>query len=129
MEYWLTDGLYGSMNCVIYDHATLTAIPLQICSKGPSYSGDKGEEENSSNKRGGEEGSGQVERAYSSTLFGPTCDGLDTVLKDVPLPKLDIGDWIVFPMMGAYTISASSDFNGIKASDPAIFYVVSEEEK
>lgn len=23
-DYWVTDGLYGSMNAVLYDHATLT---------------------------------------------------------------------------------------------------------
>jgi hypothetical protein len=24
-DYWVTDGLYGSMNSVLYDHATLSA--------------------------------------------------------------------------------------------------------
>ena len=116
-EYWLTDGLYGSMNCVIYDHATLTAKPLKIASslKLGAKCCDDGEPV-------------EVEESYSSTLFGPTCDGLDTVMKDVLLPKLSNGDWIAFPAMGAYTISASSNFNGILASAPSIFYVVSKGE-
>ena len=120
MEYWLTDGLYGSMNCVMYDHAILTANPLRICSSSSKK-----------HQEAGREGDAQEtcdEGTFSSTLFGPTCDGLDTVLKDVLLPRLENGDWIAFPMMGAYTISASSDFNGIKASDPTIFYVISKTE-
>lgn len=27
-DYWITDGLYGSMNCVLYDHAVLSARVL-----------------------------------------------------------------------------------------------------
>ena len=27
-EYWIADGLYGSMNCLLYDHAVLSAHPL-----------------------------------------------------------------------------------------------------
>jgi hypothetical protein len=30
VEYWISDGLYGSLNCVIYDHAVSnTAYYLQ----------------------------------------------------------------------------------------------------
>merc|ERR1711998_421263 len=50
---------------------------------------------------------------YKSTVFGPTCDGLDTVLKDIELPLIEVGDWISFPHMGAYTRAASSNFNGM----------------
>ncbi len=28
------------------------------------------------------------------------------------LPELDIGDWLLFPQMGAYTVAAASSFNG-----------------
>ncbi|KAJ6405980.1 hypothetical protein OIU84_013863 [Salix udensis] len=42
------------------------------------------------------------ERSYSSTVFGPTCDGLDTVLIGHQLPELQVDDWLVFPNMGAY---------------------------
>ena len=27
-EYWIADGLYGSMNCLLYDHAVLSAHAL-----------------------------------------------------------------------------------------------------
>jgi len=108
-EYWLTDGLYGSMNCLLYDHAELTAVPIK-------FSQEKHKNKDGSDLR------------YNSTLFGPTCDGLDTVMKDVMLPNLEMGDWVKFPSMGAYTLSASSNFNGIQATDANIFYVASKQE-
>ncbi|KAH9569845.1 hypothetical protein CY35_02G011200 [Sphagnum magellanicum] len=62
---------------------------------------------------------------HNSTVFGPTCDGLDTVLQGASLPDLSIGDWIVFPDMGAYTAAAGSSFNGFSMSDIPTFYVFS----
>ena len=28
-EYYINDGVYGSMNCLLYDHATISARPLR----------------------------------------------------------------------------------------------------
>ncbi|KDP36866.1 hypothetical protein JCGZ_08157 [Jatropha curcas] len=94
-EYWINDGIYGSMNCLLYDHATVTCAPLSCASNrgNPTCKGLK---------------------RYSSTVFGPTCDALDTVLKGHQLPELQINDWLVFPNMGAYTVAAGSNFNGFK---------------
>jgi len=55
-----------------------------------------------------------------STVFGPTCDSLDCVCKDVPMPLLGIGDWLFFTDMGAYTTAATTHFNGF---DGAVDYV------
>jgi ornithine decarboxylase len=52
------------------------------------------------------------EAMYPSTLFGQTCDGLDQIASDFMLPELDVGDWVAFPGMGAYTTAAASRFNG-----------------
>lgn len=89
-EYWINDGVYGSMNCLLYDHATLTCEPLSPTCEG--------------------------ETTYSSTVFGPTCDALDTVLTGHSLPELRVNDWLVFPNMGAYTMAAGSHFNGFDTS-------------
>lgn len=97
MHYWITDGLYGSMNCVIYDHATLRPYPLKGIHEGDDL--------------------------FSTTLFGPTCDGLDTVVRDIQFPELVNGDWIVFRDMGAYTIAGATDFNGIKVCGAKFYYV------
>jgi diaminopimelate decarboxylase len=49
---------------------------------------------------------------HCSTIFGPTCDALDCISKNVSFPELDIGDWVYFTNMGAYTVAAASAFNG-----------------
>eukprot|EP00898_Chlorokybus_atmophyticus_P001355 jgi/Chlat1/221/Chrsp1S03129 len=99
-EYWISDGLYGSMNCLLYDHATLFVRPLQP--HGDTATGSK---------------------LYRSTVFGPTCDGLDTVLKDTWLPQLACEDWLMFSDMGAYTMAAGSNFNGFDSTAAPVFYV------
>lgn len=96
-EYWINDGIYGSMNCILYDHATITAMPL-ACASNPGNPTCRGV------------------RTHASTVFGPTCDALDTVLTGHQLPELQVNDWLVFPNMGAYTASAGSNFNGFSTS-------------
>jgi len=49
---------------------------------------------------------------YKSKIFGPTCDSLDVVVNEAWLPILEVGDWITFNNMGAYTCAAASEFNG-----------------
>ncbi|XP_032744241.1 antizyme inhibitor 2-like [Rattus rattus] len=50
---------------------------------------------------------------FPCTLYGPTCDAFDRLFStEVQLPELDVGDWLVFPDMGAYCSTMSSTFNG-----------------
>jgi ornithine decarboxylase len=51
------------------------------------------------------------QQLINSTIFGATCDSNDKILNDVKLPELEIGDWLVFKNMGAYTLSLSTSFN------------------
>lgn len=44
----------------------------------------------------------------------------------VALPRLDNGDWLLFPKMGAYTLCGASNFNGIPAAEVPTFYVKSQ---
>jgi len=82
--YYLDDGLYGSYNGQLYDHA-LYPIDAPGCT-GPTH---------------------------PSVLAGPTCDSIDVVREDIPLPELQIGDLVVGRMMGAYTACSATDFNFI----------------
>jgi len=86
--YYINDGVYGSFNCLLYDHAIVDIKLL-----GRDHEDD--------------------EVLEDSSVWGPTCDGLDCVLTSVALPNLDIGDWVYFPNMGAYTLAAGSTFNGM----------------
>ncbi|MGU3434015.1 type III PLP-dependent enzyme [Actinomycetes bacterium M1A6_2h] len=46
-------------------------------------------------------------------LAGPTCDSVDVVATDYPMPELQNGSVLVSPMMGAYTAVSASRFNGL----------------
>jgi ornithine decarboxylase len=82
--YYLDDGLYGSYNGQLYDHAR---YPIDV--------------------------PGRRGATHPSVLAGPTCDSIDVVREDIPLPELQIGDLVVGRMMGAYTACSATDFNFI----------------
>ena len=63
------------------------------------------------------------EKYYSSSIWGPTCDGLDRIVEHCNLPEMHVGDWMLFENMGAYTVAAASTFNGFQR--PNIYYVMS----
>lgn len=62
---------------------------------------------------------------YQSSIWGPTCDGLDQVINLVNMPLMKMGDWITFEDMGAYTIPVASTFNGFPL--PKIFAIANRE--
>jgi len=49
---------------------------------------------------------------------------MDCIAKDIVLPELEIGEFLYFKNMGAYTVAAASPFNGFK-SCPTTYYVQS----
>lgn len=58
---------------------------------------------------------GQPRRAPATprTVFGPTCDSLDRLPGDLPLPTdLAEGDYVLFHGMGAYSTATRTHFNG-----------------
>jgi ornithine decarboxylase len=91
-DYWLTDGLYGSFNCILYDDQK----PQPQVLRSPLLP------EVAEAQDGQQEG-----KTYESTLWGPTCDSADYVYKDVQLPELRNGDFLMFCNAGAYTVSCS----------------------
>ncbi|XP_062253154.1 ornithine decarboxylase 1-like [Platichthys flesus] len=60
---------------------------------------------------------------YPCSIWGPTCAALDRIVEQCYLPDLQVGDWLVFENMGAYTVAASSTFNGFQR--PGLHYVMS----
>lgn len=60
-----------------------------------------------------------------SVIAGPTCDSIDVVVRDSELPVLQVGDLVVSPTMGAYTMVTATTFNG---RPPAAVVVVGAEE-
>ncbi|KAF8385023.1 odc-1 [Pristionchus pacificus] len=126
--YYINDGVYGSFNCILFDHAHPTGRPLF------DIEGEK----------------------YPSTIWGPTCDSLDQIEDKKMMRALDVGDWLIYEVryicrsiidryrtptidnrpddrnliarslqdMGAYTCAASTTFNGFQRPTP--IYVIGE---
>jgi len=82
--YYINDGVYGSFNCILYDHAVVHPETLL-------------------------EHPGAL---FDCSIWGPTCDGFDQVCPEAVLPKIEHGEWLVFRNMGAYTVAAAGTFNG-----------------
>lgn len=56
------------------------------------------------------------------TVGGPTCDSVDIVLRDEPLPSdLQEGDFIYIRNAGAYTTAYASQFNGFPLPEARVF--------
>ena len=106
-DYWLTDGVYGSFNCMIYDAQS----PAYRILRAPLLPLPTAEDE---------------AVKFPSTLWGPTCDSIDVIYKDHQLPQLRNGDWLQFPDAGAYTVAGACDFNGITCSSPRTYYINSD---
>lgn len=92
--YVLDDGLYGSFNGLMFDHWNFKM-------KMPA---DKAQE-----------------KAVPSTFVGPSCDSIDVVARDLLAPKLEIGDRIMVPNIGAYSTSAATSFNGFPPADTIVY--------
>jgi ornithine decarboxylase len=80
--YYVNDGVYHTFSGVIFDHCQYT---LKSFKNGPT----------------------QI-----CSVFGPTCDALDTISLAEELPDLDLGDFIYAPNIGAYAAASSTHFNG-----------------
>lgn len=101
--YYVSDGLYGSFNCVMYDHYDLVRPHLvDMPDRAPVKE--------------------RMQNKFLCKVFGPTCDGLDCILPSAKLPELMVGDWLYFEEMGAYSWAAASSFNGF--TPPGRKYVV-----
>jgi len=95
--YYINDGVYQSFNCIFFDHVCPTPLVFSP---------------------------GSRTQNYKCTIFGPTCDSMDCIGKDILLPELEVGEWLYFKNMGAYTTAAASPFNGFK-SHPNTYYIQS----
>jgi len=81
--YYIDDGVYHTFSGIIFDHCQYHPKAFK---KGPK----------------------QI-----CTVFGPTCDALDTVSLAEELPaNLELGDMLYTEDIGAYSVASSTPFNG-----------------
>ncbi|RDX46258.1 ornithine decarboxylase [Lentinus brumalis] len=94
--YYINDGVYGAFNCIMFDHQAPQPFVLSL------------------------NGSFHVPASVplrAASVWGPTCDSLDCVCAVTQLPGgLQVGDWLGWENMGAYTVCAASMFNGFEVS-------------
>src|SRR5262250_1372007 len=80
--YYLDDGVYHTFSGVIFDHCR---YHLKSFKKGPRQ---------------------------LCSVFGPTCEALDTISLAEQLPDMDPGDYVYSENIGAYSAASSTYFNG-----------------
>lgn len=104
---YINDGVYGNMNCILFDHQTPEAHVLTH--RGQFYYGEHLHHE-------------QTPKKHNVSVWGPTCDGLDCIAASTHLShNVAVGDWLYFPNLGAYTSAAASPFNGFEAKAKTIY--------
>ena len=80
--YYLDDGVYHTYSGVIFDHCQ---YHLKSFREGPTQ---------------------------LCSVFGPTCDALDTISLAEQLPDMELGELVYAENMGAYCAASSTFFNG-----------------
>ena len=93
-RYTIDESLYGQFSCIPFDQAKPRWIRVRAA--------------------------GEPQRkTCQGVLYGRTCDGLDLIAVG-EAEELELGDWLWFPNMGAYTSVTSSEFNGFRPPELVI---------
>lgn len=80
--YYINDGVYQTYSGVIFDHCQ---YPVKAFRNGPTQ---------------------------LCSVFGPTCDALDTIGLSEELPDMELGEFVYAKNIGAYSAASSTYFNG-----------------
>jgi ornithine decarboxylase len=80
--FYINDGVYHTYSGVIFDHCVYSVKSFK---NGPT----------------------QI-----CSVFGPTCDALDTISLAEELPDMDLGEFVYSENIGAYSAASSTYFNG-----------------
>lgn len=100
---YINDGVYGNFSNIMFDHAHPVAQMLT------------GEDRNVG-------GFVEAEDCVEYSIWGPTCDSIDKITDSIFLPGiLDVGDWLYFENMGAYTKCSATRFNGFTDKHEVIY--------
>lgn len=105
---YLNDGVYGNFSSIIFDHQHPVPRILQRGEKNMAHRGYQGS------------------RVTEYSIWGPTCDGIDRITESCVFHEvLDVGDWLYFEEMGAYTRCSATRFNGFTDKHDVV-YISSE---
>ncbi|XP_061116106.1 ornithine decarboxylase 1-like [Conger conger] len=96
LMYYVNDGIHGSFLAILFGTSYLPSLYKKLKPD---------------------------ERLYHCKIWGQTCDGTDCIVEQCILPDLQVGEWLLFHNMGAYTVTVSSTFNGFQK--PEVHYIIS----
>jgi len=107
---YVNDGLYGNFSSIMFDHQHPVAKILRTGGR-TLYDTPAAE---------------ATDDGIEYSIWGPTCDGIDRITESIRFSQLlDVGDWLYFEDMGAYTKCSATTFNGFPNTHDVI-YVCSE---
>lgn len=107
---YLNDGLYGNFSSIMFDHQNPVTRVLRTDDR--TYFDTVASQTSAD--------------GIEYSIWGPTCDGIDRIAESVRFDhNLDVGDWLYFEDMGAYTKCSATRFNGFSDAHEVI-YVASE---
>lgn len=87
-RYTLDDSLYGQFSCIPFDQARPRWMRVRDPEKEPAR------------------------KKTPAILYGRTCDSVDMIAMTREAEELEVGDWLWWPYMGAYTTVTATEFNG-----------------
>ncbi|XP_003746773.1 ornithine decarboxylase [Galendromus occidentalis] len=91
IQYYVNDSVYKSFNISFFTDACVSPL----CLEDDKVSGELCE----------------------TVIWGNTCDGVDKIKQSCLLPELEVGDWLMFDSLGAYSTTLETPFNGMEAPD------------
>lgn len=86
-RYTIDESLYGQFSCIPFDQKVPTWVRVGKENEPPR-------------------------KPSNGIVFGRTCDSLDLIARSPSMEELEVGDWLWFPNMGAYSSVTASEFNG-----------------
>uniref|UniRef100_A0A1B0CJD9 ornithine decarboxylase n=1 Tax=Lutzomyia longipalpis TaxID=7200 RepID=A0A1B0CJD9_LUTLO len=90
VKYYVNDGIHGSFNLVFFGYNSFypRVLTRQLLIE-------------------------EVKRPLiDCSIWGPTCNSLDKICANLSLPNLEVGDVLVFPNVGNYSLVFATNFNG-----------------
>ena len=111
---YLNDGVYGNFSSIMFDHQR--PIPQVLSTRrrpdGFNYSTDSLADSGYASAEEIDSTTGGA-KTIEYSIWGPTCDGIDCISeKWLARDTVDVGDWLYFEDMGAYTKCSATRFNG-----------------
>lgn len=126
---YMNDGVYGNFSSIIFDHQHPVPQVLRTEYRQDGFNYSTSDSLVDSGYTSAEDDNvsfSGVKKPITYSVWGPTCDGIDCVSEKWTSPHLvDVGDWLYFEEMGAYTKCSATRFNGFTDKHETI-YVCSE---